>query len=102
MRLTDFDVLTFDMIGTLIDFERGILDFMNPRILRVRPLATETEILECYARSQHVVRTKEPDLLFSQRLPKIWTLTAGEFGVAVTEDDAAGFVRSARQWPAFA
>ena len=37
MRLTDFDVLTFDMIGTLIDFERGILDFMNPRILRVRP-----------------------------------------------------------------
>ena len=23
MRLTDFDVLTFDMIGTLIDFERG-------------------------------------------------------------------------------
>ena len=27
MRLTDFDVLTFDMIGTLIDFERGVLDF---------------------------------------------------------------------------
>jgi 2-haloacid dehalogenase len=102
MRLTDFDVLTFDMIGTLIDFERGILDFMNPRILRVRPQATETEILECYARSQHVVRTKEPKLLFSERLPKIWALTAAEFGVTVAGDDAAGFVRSARQWPAFA
>ena len=24
MRLTDFDVLTFDMIGTLIDFEQGV------------------------------------------------------------------------------
>jgi 2-haloalkanoic acid dehalogenase type II len=102
MRLTDFDVLTFDMIGTLIDFERGILDFMNPRILRVRPESTETEILECYARSQHVVRSQEPKLLFSERLPKIWVLTAAEFGVSVAGDDAATFVRSARQWPAFA
>ena len=34
MRLTDFDVLTFDMIGTLIDFEQGVLDFARPRLLR--------------------------------------------------------------------
>jgi hypothetical protein len=37
MRLTDFDVLTFDMIGTLIDFATGVLDFVRPRILRTRP-----------------------------------------------------------------
>ena len=72
MRLVDFDVLTFDMIGTLIDFETGVLQFARPRILRVAPTATDTEILECYARAQSTVRASEPALLFSARLPKIW------------------------------
>ena len=61
MRLTDFDVLTFDMIGTLIDFERGILDWMRPRILRVHPEITDTTILEPYARAQSAVRKAEPE-----------------------------------------
>src|SRR5262245_49994226 len=58
MRLTDFDVLTFDMIGTLIDFEQGVLDFARPRLLRAKPELSDTEILEAYAKSQSVVRTK--------------------------------------------
>src|SRR5215203_1974901 len=68
LRLADFDVLTFDMIGTLIDFETGVLQFARPRILRVAPTATDTEILECYARAQSTVRASEPALLFSARL----------------------------------
>ena len=58
MRLVDFDVLTFDMIGTLIDFETGVLQFARPRILRFAPTATDTEILECYARAQSTVRAQ--------------------------------------------
>ena len=101
MRLTDFDVLTFDLIGTLIDFETGVLDFARPRILRARPELTDTEILECYARSQGVVRSEMPNLLFSARLPKIWEAMAAEYGVRLAENDGPDFVRSARQWPAF-
>src|SRR3954449_1603923 len=56
LRLADFDVLTFDMIGTLIYFETGVLQFARPRILRFAPTATDTEILECYARAQSTVR----------------------------------------------
>ncbi|HEX2134996.1 MAG TPA: HAD-IA family hydrolase [Microvirga sp.] len=101
MRLTDFDVLTFDMIGTLIDFETGVLDFVRPRILRTNPEVTDTEILECYARAQSAVRSKEPNLLFSARLPKIWEGMAAEYGAPIAESDGQLFVRSARQWPAF-
>jgi 2-haloalkanoic acid dehalogenase type II len=101
LRLTDFDVLTFDLIGTLIDFETGVLEFARPRILRVRPEATDTEILECYARSQSVVRTREPGLLFSERLPKIWNEMAAEYRIPVVENDGPLFVHLARQWPAF-
>jgi putative hydrolase of the HAD superfamily len=101
MRLTDFDVLTFDMIGTLIDFETGVLEFARPRILRMKPETTDTAILESYARAQSLVRAQEPDLLFSHRLPKIWDEMAAEYGVPVAETDAKLFVQSARRWPAF-
>lgn len=102
MRLTDFDVLTFDMIGTLIDFERGVLDFTRARLLRARPDLTDTEILETYARVQSEIRTREPGLLFSARLPKIWDGMAARYDVAVDPADGPAFVRSARLWPAFA
>jgi len=101
MRLTDFDVLTFDMIGTLIDFERGLLDFMRPRLLRVRHEIDDTDILETYARSQGEVRAREPRLNFSGRLPKIWEGVANHYGVAVEPEDAAAIVRAARHWPAY-
>ena len=102
MRLTDFDVLTFDLIGTLIDFERGLLDFMRPRLLRARHEITDTEILETYASVQGEVRTRAPGLNFSARLPKIWEGVAAQYGVMVEAADAAALVRSARHWPAFA
>jgi 2-haloalkanoic acid dehalogenase type II len=102
MRLTDFDVLTFDLIGTLIDFEAGVLDFARPRILRVQHESTDTEILECYARAQSLVREQEPELLFSERLPKIWQAMAAEYGAPIADADGAAFVQSARRWPAFA
>jgi 2-haloalkanoic acid dehalogenase type II len=101
LKLTDFDVLTFDLIGTLIDFETGVLQFARPRILRSNPAASDTEILECYARAQSAVRSREPSLLFSARLPKIWAEVAASYGVAMAEDDGTAFVRSARKWPAF-
>ena len=101
LRLVDFDVLTFDMIGTLIDFETGVLQFARPRILRVAPTATDTEILECYARAQSTVRASEPALLFSARLPKIWAEMARSYDVAVRPEDEVIFIRSAREWPAF-
>ena len=102
MRLTDFDVLTFDMIGTLIDFERGLLDFMRPRLLRAQHEAGDTDILETYARVQGEIRARAPQLNFSGRLPKIWEGVAAHYGVAVEAGDAPAIVRSARQWPAFA
>lgn len=101
MRLADFDVLTFDMIGTLIDFESGVLDFLRPRLLRAKHELSDTELLETYANVQGEVRKSAPHLLFSARLPKIWEGIAGHYGVSVDAGDGPAFVRSARQWPAF-
>lgn len=101
MRLSDFDVLTFDMIGTLIDFEKGVLDFLRPRILPARPGASDDELLEAYARTQSEIRRAEPGLLFSGRMAKTWAAMAAAYGVTPGPDDARLIVQSARQWPQF-
>lgn len=101
MRLIDFDVLTFDLIGTLIDFEQGVLDFARPRLLRRKPELADREILETYASVQREVRARAPELLFGARLPKIWEGVAAHYGVAVEPADAQALVGSARHWPAF-
>jgi hypothetical protein len=32
VRFLDFDTLTFDVVGTLVDFETGILDWFRPAL----------------------------------------------------------------------
>ena len=34
MKLRDFNTLTFDVVGTLIHFETGILDWFRPTLGR--------------------------------------------------------------------
>lgn len=101
MRLSDFDVMTFDMIGTLIDFETGVLDFVRPRVLRSRPDIGDDELLECYARVQSDVRRADPGLLFSGRMARTWEVMAAQYGVPTTPEDGRLIVQSARNWPAF-
>lgn len=101
MRLSDFDVLTFDVIGTLIDMETGVLNWARPRILAVNREIRDQDIAESYANSQAVVRKADPKLTFTQRQPKIWENMAKTFGVTIGPDDGALFLASARAWPAF-
>lgn len=101
MRLSDFDVLTFDMIGTLIDFEKGVLDFVRPRILRAQPEVSDDALLECYATMQSKVRKDDPGLLFSGRMARTWSLMAAEYGVEERPEDARLVIQSARDWPDF-
>jgi hypothetical protein len=46
MALTDFNTLTFDVIGTLIDFEAGILQWMRPRLQAAKTDMTDDAILQ--------------------------------------------------------
>ena len=45
MRFSEFDTLTFDVVGTLIDFETGILDWFQPTLRRLGVSKTDEEVL---------------------------------------------------------
>ncbi len=52
MTLQDFTTLTFDIIGTLIDFETGVITWMKPRLQEVRPDISDEDILQAHARAE--------------------------------------------------
>jgi len=95
-----FDALTFDCYGTLIDWERGILDALQP-VLAPRGVDTgEEELLELYAR--HEAELESGAYLLDREVvaAALERLTA-ELGHDVTDEEAAAFANAVGDWPAF-
>ena len=51
MYSPDFKVLTFDVAGTLIDFETGILNWFQPHLEQLDLEVDEEEILNVFAKT---------------------------------------------------
>jgi len=101
MKLGDFDTLTFDVVGTLIDFETGILDWFRPTLRRYGVSKTEGEILTTFAATEDRYQKEVPEKAFTNMLPLIYRDMASGWGIEFSEEDAEGFRDSIRSWPPF-
>ena len=63
-----YRILTFDVVGTLIDFERGILDCFHSQWREVLGEVSDQTLLEAYARAEDVQQQLTPDMPFSEML----------------------------------
>ncbi|AEA68263.1 MULTISPECIES: HAD-IA family hydrolase [Pseudomonas] len=103
MKLTDFKVLTFDVVGTLINFEAGILAAVRsiggPEAYNV----SDDAIFDAYKTADDVYRgdMRAPNR-FMYTMSDIYQKFAAELGLI--SDKAAGdrFQASVVSWPAFA
>lgn len=101
MRLTDFKVLTFDCYGTLIDWESGMVEALNPLTSTTdRPL-TRNEILEAHARHESSQQRQTPSMLYRDLLSVVYKRLAEEWGVPASHEECVVYGRSVRNWPAF-
>lgn len=94
MRLRSFRVLTFDVVGTLIDFERGMLDFLRQH---VDTRVTDDDFLAAYRRS----RGSAEVIAYPDDLERVWHEIAPALGLPDTDALARGFRDSVPSWPAF-
>jgi putative hydrolase of the HAD superfamily len=95
MRLQDFKVLTFDVVGTLIDFERGMLDALRA----AAPAATvdDEEFLAAYRATRGADKTG----WYPDDLVRVWHVLAARFALPDAPGVAEGFRDSVERWPAF-
>ena len=52
MKLTDFDTLTFDCYGTLIDWESGMVEGLRSLTGRLQNSLSRDQILQAHARHE--------------------------------------------------
>ena len=99
MKLSDFEALSFDCYGTLIDWESGILSAL--RSLSERSGVPDEELLEAYGVIEFELEQEHPSLVYSQLLEKVHAGLCERFGVEEDEVEAAKFGASVGDWPAF-
>ncbi len=101
MTPDDFDALTFDCYGTLIDWETGMLAALRPLLDRRGLTPTDDAILERFAAWEAEVES-EPYLPYREVLREVTRRWAGECGFAPDDEEADALAESLPHWPPFA
>jgi len=95
MPLKDFKVLTFDVVGTLIDFEAGMLAYLRKAIPDSR--VADEDFLAAY----RAARSDGNTGWYPDDLERCWHVIAPELGLPDTPELARGLRDSVADWPAF-
>ena len=101
MKLTDFKVIAFDVYGTLIDWESGMVTALKPLTDKVNQNLTRDDILEAHAYHESTTQRWTPNKKYFDLLAVVYRRLAEEWGVEVTLEECQAYGLSVRQWPAF-
>ena len=101
MTFGDFDALSFDCYGTLIDWESGIATALRHWADTHGLSMTDEELLLAYSRYEAAVEQEHPTALYPEVLARSWRAVGDELGVAVDDHEAEAFGASVPDWPAF-
>ena len=101
MQLTDFNTLTFDCYGTLIDWESGIFTALQPLLANGGNALARDAALEAFARHEAAQERETPDMVYSDLLARVHARLAREWGVAADAGADLRFGASVPDWPAF-
>ena len=101
-KLSDFSALTFDCYGTLIDWESGIWDALQPLLMaNGRDDITRSKALQAFADAESAQESETPGMLYPELLERVHGALAGRFGLTTTTELDADFGASLPHWPAF-
>lgn len=97
MRLHDFDVLSFDCYGTLIDWETGLIEAL-------KPLSGEREsdaVLADFAAEESAQQRETPDMPYARLLAAVHARLMRRWGLPEDPEADRRFGNSVPSWPAF-
>ena len=101
MDLTGFQALSFDCYGTLIDWETGIWQALQPWIERTGQDIERESLLAQFGGVETIIETRQPDLRYPLVLAETLRTMAANLGVDVTNEECTVFGASVGNWPAF-
>ncbi|KAJ5578437.1 Haloacid dehalogenase type II [Penicillium hispanicum] len=101
-RLSDYRLLCFDVYGTLIDWEGGILAALQPILKNSSTTFSREHLLTVYHELEAEQQRLTPDIPYSQLLATVHPLLAKRLDLPVpSEEESTRFGDSVGSWPAF-
>lgn len=101
LDLTKYSALSFDVYGTLIDWEAGISSVLLEWAQRVGCPLDEEGLLLAYSTHEADVEAEYPGLIYSEVLQASFRRMSKELGFPVSVEDVQALGRSVPSWPAF-
>lgn len=100
--LQEFKALSFDCYGTLIDWETGIWNALQPALSRAQLSITREKALTDFGQIEPVVEHQHPQLLYRDLLAHVHAALCRHWHIASTSDLDNAFGNSIGDWPVFA
>lgn len=112
---TDYKVLSFDIYGTLIDWETGIYEGLLTLYSRLAPStdpnsttrpvgslqSTRHDILTTYTQLEAAIQIEHPTLPYPLVLAEIYKRIASQLSLSPSQEEIHTFSASIGTWPAF-
>ena len=102
MRLTEFQAMSFDCYGTLIDWEAGLAGVLAPWARSAGLDLDDEALLAAYSRHEAEAEDAYPHEEYPQILARSMRALGSELGSQVSPEDAQRLAHSVPDWPAFA
>ena len=100
LNFDDFAVLSFDCYGTLIDWETGIWQALEPVFSNHNILMVQEQALERYAALESEIEAG-PYIEYKQVLQRVLEGFGAQLSFTPTATELQHFSESVRDWPAF-
>jgi 2-haloalkanoic acid dehalogenase type II len=101
MELKDFQVLTFDCYGTLIDWESGMINALKPLTDQLDHELERNTILEAHAQFESAQQAQTPGMAYHNILAIVYKRLAETWAIPASWNDCLHYGQSVKDWPAF-
>ncbi|RUZ75217.1 haloacid dehalogenase [Mesorhizobium sp. M7A.F.Ca.US.006.01.1.1] len=101
LKLADFDAVTFDVYGTLINWEPSIVAFLRRWADRNSVRSSDSNLIMAFDRARAAIQKERPAPLYPEVLRRCFDNIAGDFDVALVDDDREAFAAMTHEWPAY-
>jgi 2-haloacid dehalogenase len=102
VKLGEFEAMSFDCYGTLIDWEAGLAAVLTPWAERQGLNLDDEQLLTVFSVHESAAEAEYPTAPYPDILAHSMRALGKEVGGTVTDSDAAALARSVPDWPAFA
>lgn len=102
-KLTDFRLLSFDVYGTLIDWDGGVLTALEPLLIKNNKQDLDRKhIIKTFVSIQSPLEKENPEKKYSEILTAAHPMLAEKLGcMEPSTEESKAFGDSVGKWPAF-